>query len=238
MMETINKEPEVNNEKRPDETSLKVWNRLLELLSPALEDFPRVPQQTRSREKRDRLLEAAERLFVERGYEIVSSDDIADAAEVSVGTFYKYFKNKRQVLLTLILGQFEDIITTPGMWPTQVTADNHREAIRQAYQTLFKTSRRHQKLARAWFELIMHDESLATFQHAFEQEIIERLLETLRGFVEQGLTWPNLDVEATAILINRLNGQASLSISQDELDEVRKVEAITDIVDRAIFRTG
>ena len=69
-------------------------------LFPALEALPRVPQQARSREKRDEILKAAAAMFVARGYAATTSDEIAAAAGVSVGTFYNYFRNKRQVLVT------------------------------------------------------------------------------------------------------------------------------------------
>lgn len=73
-------------------------------------DLPRVPQQTRSRQKRDAILTAAAQLFEEGGYDATTADDIADAARVSIGTFYSYFRNKRQVFLTLYAASIEDIL--------------------------------------------------------------------------------------------------------------------------------
>ena len=51
---------------------------------------------------RDRILEAALRLFSSRGYERVSVTAIAREAGVSRPSFYRYFKNKRDVLLALL----------------------------------------------------------------------------------------------------------------------------------------
>ena len=59
----------------------------------AMLDLPREPQQARSRKKRDALLKAAATMFIARGYDATTSDDIAAAAGVSVGTFYSYFRN-------------------------------------------------------------------------------------------------------------------------------------------------
>lgn len=52
------------------------------------------------REKRQRkelILEAARKLFQERGFLNVTMSDIAEVAELSIGTLYLYFKNKDDI---------------------------------------------------------------------------------------------------------------------------------------------
>ena len=51
---------------------------------------------------RDKLLESATTLFLEKGYESTSVNDICKQAEVSKGSFYHYFETKQVVLLTLM----------------------------------------------------------------------------------------------------------------------------------------
>jgi AcrR family transcriptional regulator len=53
--------------------------------------------------QRERILLAATRLFGERGYRRVTSDDLAAAANLSVGTIYTYFGDKRDCLLAAFL---------------------------------------------------------------------------------------------------------------------------------------
>jgi AcrR family transcriptional regulator len=56
----------------------------------------------RRAESRSRLLNAARRLFVERGYHATRPADIARAAGVATGTFYLYFADKRDVFLAFV----------------------------------------------------------------------------------------------------------------------------------------
>ena len=49
--------------------------------------------------RHERILEAALALFREAGYDSVRTEDIAAAADVSVGTLYNYFENKGDFLL-------------------------------------------------------------------------------------------------------------------------------------------
>ncbi len=61
--------------------------------------------QRRQREREQRyqtILRAAETLFVREGYHQSGMERIADAAEVSVGTVYFYFKNKEDLLIQLL----------------------------------------------------------------------------------------------------------------------------------------
>jgi AcrR family transcriptional regulator len=72
----------------------------------------RTPQQRRSREKKRRMVEAAAGLFAERGYSRTTSKDIALHAGVSVGTFYSYFKNKRELLVEVAALHNEELERT------------------------------------------------------------------------------------------------------------------------------
>lgn len=49
------------------------------------------------RQRKEMILEAARKLFQERGFLNVTISDIAEAAELSIGTLYLYFKNKDDI---------------------------------------------------------------------------------------------------------------------------------------------
>lgn len=62
----------------------------------------RMPQQARSRERFNRILDAAAELFVEIGYESVTTDEIAARANTSVGGLYRFFPDKLAVFHALL----------------------------------------------------------------------------------------------------------------------------------------
>lgn len=49
-------------------------------------------------ERRDQIIETAERLFYEKGYEQTSVQDVLDALSLSKGGFYHYFESKLELL--------------------------------------------------------------------------------------------------------------------------------------------
>lgn len=63
---------------------------------------PRIPKQKRSIEKKQRIKDAAIKLMSERGYHNTSSNEIAKEADVSIGTFYSYFKDKKALYIELV----------------------------------------------------------------------------------------------------------------------------------------
>ena len=63
------------------------------------ESQPPARSDRRKAESRQRLLAAARRLFIERGYHATRPQDIARAADVGYGTFYLHFADKQECFL-------------------------------------------------------------------------------------------------------------------------------------------
>jgi AcrR family transcriptional regulator len=73
----------------------------------------KTPVQERSRRTVERILDAAARIFHEQGYSAATTNDIADEADVSVGSLYQYFPNKDALLVALTARHIEE--TTAGL---------------------------------------------------------------------------------------------------------------------------
>ncbi|MFS0576000.1 TetR/AcrR family transcriptional regulator [Sporosarcina sp. 179-K 3D1 HS] len=53
-------------------------------------------------ERKRQVLMTAQRLFVEKGFQTTSIQDILDAAKISKGTFYNYFASKNECLMAIL----------------------------------------------------------------------------------------------------------------------------------------
>lgn len=58
--------------------------------------------KSEEQENREKILDMAIRLFSEKGYENTKVSDITDALRMGKGTFYRYFKNKRELFIDCI----------------------------------------------------------------------------------------------------------------------------------------
>jgi AcrR family transcriptional regulator len=67
------------------------------------------PSQARSRATVDTVLEATARVLVKRGFDGLTTNLVAEAAGVSIGSLYQYFPNKAALVGALIEKHVEDI---------------------------------------------------------------------------------------------------------------------------------
>src|SRR5580692_1194158 len=73
---------------------------------------PRRPstRPLRTGDKRERILEAAVRVFAKKGFHATRVSEVAKAAGVADGTIYLYFKSKDQLLVSLFEDRVERLL--------------------------------------------------------------------------------------------------------------------------------
>ena len=82
-----------------------------------MERKTRIPTQKRALEKYNRILEAAYKLFNERGYYNTTTADISKEADVATGSVYAYFEDKKDIYIRVIEKLNEKfILPTHDFW--------------------------------------------------------------------------------------------------------------------------
>ena len=122
----------------------------------AAEPEPRLSklQQQRSRETREKLIEAANRLWREHGFDETTVNEVCDEAGVSKGTFYFYFLRKEDLLLELAAATSERVWND---WQRALEGDDATaELARTMIQTIARRTSRTPRnlLARTVTELL------------------------------------------------------------------------------------
>ena len=162
---------------------------------------PRVPQQVRSREKHERLLEAARDVFSEHGYEGATIDAIAERAGVSVGVFYRYFRSKRQILLTLVVGRIEQIernLLEPSIAGDEPLSPGMLEA---ALWHFLRRAQENAGMRRARQELLLLDEEFAAYDTRRQSALRWALAEALEQRKQHGEVREDVDSVGTAFAV-------------------------------------
>jgi AcrR family transcriptional regulator len=68
-------------------------------------------------QRQNLIIDAAEKVFMSKGFEHATMDDVAEEAEFSKGTLYTYFQSKNELCLSIVLrglkvliGEFEKVV--------------------------------------------------------------------------------------------------------------------------------
>ncbi|MBO4477650.1 MAG: TetR/AcrR family transcriptional regulator [Lachnospiraceae bacterium] len=131
--------------------------------------------QNRAVKTREKILETALRVYAGRGYYNTTMDEIAKAAEVSVGTAYRYFSDKKQLLLAALEYGFTHVSEFAGVSETDLIGDDLDRAlaifekIHEEYYDL------HEEL-----EGLRHtDSDVRKLYHVFTEAALQRIHEKL-----------------------------------------------------------
>lgn len=204
-------------------------------------DIPAVPQQTRSRKTREAILREAEHLFAERGYAATSVNDIASAAGVSVGSLYRYFEDKYQLFLALLANKIE-LLFTQGLLEFDLNTPP-RQSIRDLLHLNSCFNEAFAGVMRACFELRAGDPKLQTFNKKVDLLLFEQVRSILETAARRGLTWPDLDLEATSwIIIRILDPMPKQAAFEEYYRPLNKqdayIDAVADFIYHAVFKPG
>lgn len=143
--------------------------------------------------------EAAASLFLEKGYQATSMDEVAAAAQVSKQTIYTHFANKEELFADLVLGNAERVEEfVSAMARTVADADDLDSGIRQ--------------LARVYIRLVMRPEVLRLRRLVLGE--VGRFPDLARTYYERV---PGRVIDALTTLFTELAHQGRLRLEDPAL---------------------
>jgi len=197
------------------------------------ENLPAAPRQERSRQKRAQLLAAGLALFGENGYEATAINTIASRAGVAVGSFYQYFRTKRQLLLVL-MDQLLEGLEQLDLRPKGATSI--RAGLRTLLQGAFTRDLTYAGAYRGWREAILLDPTLASKQVQIERWTRARVTGVFELLLQLPGARRDVNLPVLASLMDRffwdLLGQAT-RLTASELAPI--LESTTDLLYHTLF---
>ncbi|HEU4387580.1 MAG TPA: TetR/AcrR family transcriptional regulator [Blastocatellia bacterium] len=199
------------------------------------------PKQARSKQTKEKIVLAAIELFQARGYEKTTSNDIAAAAGVSVGSFYVYFVDKRQLLLTIFDRLADDVfkVIFDGLNPEHLFDEQLRPMIRDAVSRAIEDKCRHSGLIRVISEMVLKDPDFRAKQKEMMGRSVARIRELISLSRKAGITW-EIDVDAAAFVVQRVVNDISQDVATGifDFDKEKGIDAVTDMIYRFLFKAS
>ncbi len=106
----------------------------------------RVPKTTRGITTKNKLLKAAEEVFGENGYFNASISEITRKAGVSTGTFYIYYKSKKEIFEDLIINLNHELRKEISIAVKDLT--KRKDVEEMGFRKFFEFLHKHKKLYR------------------------------------------------------------------------------------------
>ncbi|MEM6461622.1 MAG: TetR/AcrR family transcriptional regulator [Pseudomonadota bacterium] len=104
-------------------------------------EMRRKPQQTRSKQKVDSILDTVEELAIETGLKGLTTTNIAAMTGIAVGTIYQYFGNRTELLLAAEMRMFERLAERLYKESVNVLAEPAQDPIKQLIHIYLKSAR-------------------------------------------------------------------------------------------------
>lgn len=184
-------------------------------------------------ERRRELLDCAQRLFFERGYDGTSVGDIIATAGVSKGAFYHYFASKEAVVDAIA-----ERLVDQGLELARAADDPHLGAI-ERLNRLFASSRRlkvdQAPVIRASVAVMFRPENLL-LRHRITRATIDRVVPVIAPIIAQGVDEGVIDApdpEATAEMLLQLGAVVHEALARAlAASEEARPRAIADLAQR------
>jgi AcrR family transcriptional regulator len=193
-------------------------------------------QGLRERKKqrtREQIVEAAMRLFAERGYQATTITDIATAADVAPRTFFAYFPSKEAVVFHNV---DRDLAGLASALRDRLPGETAFDGLRRWIDAMFDQWMAEGEEALLRKRLRCEDEGLANFEGGIRARVEELLLEAIADDLgePQDALRPRLVTAAAIAALASLEG----TIYEKTEQRVAKAEALAVLDDAMVFLRG
>jgi len=193
------------------------------------------------RDRRQQILDAAQQVFAQKGFEGASIKDLAKAAKISPGLLYWYFKDKTDLLVSLLTERIEAAF---GQLPGSVSFDappaEFLPQFARFYIGVFE-----QPMNTALFKvMITNTPSFPPAIRRIQSVVINRVLNTVQGYFQNQIELGRMRPCDTEIVVRTFMGSVvAFLLLRHVLQEERGrelsvgafVDGVTDVVLRGIL---
>ncbi|MGA7159850.1 MAG: TetR/AcrR family transcriptional regulator [Bacteroidota bacterium] len=155
--------------------------------------------------RREEIIDAAQKIFFQKGLAVATMDEIAEAAELSKGTLYLYYKSKEDLYFAVMLRgidilyeMFSNVLSDAH--PTLKTIANFGEA----YYEFFKQHRNYYRMFHLFENPQFHkqvSEEMLQSCASHNQKVWGVLIDLIRRGIDEGVIQPDLDPKQAAVIL-------------------------------------
>jgi len=194
--------------------------------------------QERARKTYEALVNAAADCFLDAGYDATGTPDIAARAGVSVGTFYRYFDDKKQVYIEVTRRYLADSYhrILDRLTPQRFVGMDGRATLTETVDILLDQATRHPTMHKTFVEMALRDADVLALRRAFDKITLEKLSALISAVCTRAAV---PDPEATAFVLQVAAVECASVIAGIRgaplVDAVRAKAALAAVLYRTLF---
>lgn len=173
--------------------------------------FPTSPKQSRSKQKKEALIASGKELFSRKGFDQTTAKEIAAHARVATGTFYRYFSDKRQLLMSLIENQLDSMMPLELEWKSGDPEKLLAGRLEIHYHKINESN-----LQKLMPELLLRDAELAEIINNAKDRMHQKFVKDLTVLQKKGYLWPDIDIETLTWCLESLLEKLQNRVSKGE----------------------
>jgi AcrR family transcriptional regulator len=199
---------------------------------------PRRFTQARARKTYEALIAAGTEVFAESGFDGTQTPDVASRAGVSVGTFYRYFDDKRALFLEVMerhIQRGSDEVMAQ-LRPERFAGKQSRATIEHTLAVLLDNVTRFPALEREFLSMSLRDREVAALRRRLEDQTRARIVQLITAICTREQV---ADPEATAYVVHTAAVECAIRIAglrgEPPLSRERALEALGVLMHRTLF---
>lgn len=155
--------------------------------------------------RQEQIIDAAVKIFAEKGFAAARTSDIAKEAQVAEGTIFRYYKTKRDLLLGLILPFMSKFIRPLILNSVEKIVDNSKdktidEMLNEIFLDRLELVKKNGPILKTILIESNYDEKLLT---TFKEKIVNYLAPMIDNIMEQNIEAGKLRDDIDSRLITR-----------------------------------
>lgn len=191
----------------------------------------RKPVQKRSMEMKEKILDSALQLFCEKGYHNTTTNEIAQRAQVSIGSLYSYYKDKDTIFYEILERYHEKFNSAKNnvIFNRDFFKSDLKAWLRSLIESLIKVHEESKELNRELTVLSYYNPKVSEILEQQKKKTFDTTIGYFMDFKDELQT---VDIEATATVIFDFISATidRIVFGKNEISRERLIDTSIDIV--------
>ncbi len=149
--------------------------------------------------RKNQILDCSKKIFSEKGYYETYVEEVIKEARVGKGTFYRYFKNKEDLFISLLIKFLDEWEEMASIDPAEIEADNIAGMLKLLITKSFMFFQKNEELCNIYLRVGPGlNQIFEPYLVRFEEKMLNYIITYIKEGIKLGIVRPDIDIELAA----------------------------------------